>query len=283
MASLFVGILRDTTVLIRDRAPSEHRNDLGWNAARLFKRINWVPAHGAAVLQASAKVEDVFERSAEGQVDRRQRLDGLVEVTIVEAIAVCRDDSPPIRQHELVQMRDVPSGECAVDSDGDLGEGMASAHQEIPTRRLGQFFTRLPAENHAKDQPARQAPSLPDDLLARSAHRAFRPPFHHSQNSSREISRSRRRRLSACGHKPCDGWQCTATLLPERLVTLSCGDASPCRPVPKNFSRLTNSRYLSSGSDGSYAAPLDPDEFDAALGCPSRLLEEVGVPGEEGA
>lgn len=74
-----------------------------------------------------------------------------------------------------------------------------------------------------------------------------------------------------------------ATLLPERLVTLSCGDPSPCRSVPKNLSRLINSRYLSSGSDGSYAAPLDPDQFDAAVGCLSRLLEEVGVPGEQGA
>ena len=34
---------------------------------------------------------------------------------------------------------------------------------------------------------------------------AFRPAFDHAQNSSREISRSRMRRLKACGHRPCDG------------------------------------------------------------------------------
>ena len=32
-----------------------------------------------------------------------------------------------------------------------------------------------------------------------------------------------------------------------------------------------------------YAAPLDPNEFDASVGCLPRLLEEVGVTGEQGA
>src|SRR6266545_7149397 len=126
-------------------------------------------------------------------------------------------------------MRDIPPSECVVDSGGDVDEGVAGTNEEIPTRRLGQFFARLPAENDTEDQPARRVRFLPDDLLVGSAHRAFRPLFHHSQNWSREISRSRIRRLNACGQRPCDGWQCTVTLLPERLATLSCGDPSPCR------------------------------------------------------
>src|ERR1700687_3809606 len=105
---------------------------------------------------AGAKVEDVLEGSADGQVDRCHRLDGLVEVTILEAIVVCCDDPPPISQHELVQMRDVPSRECAVDSCGDLDEGMAGANQEIPTRRLRPFFAPLPLENGAEDTTARR-------------------------------------------------------------------------------------------------------------------------------
>ena len=40
--SLFIGIRADATVLIRDRAPSEHRNNLGRHNAGLFQRINWV-------------------------------------------------------------------------------------------------------------------------------------------------------------------------------------------------------------------------------------------------
>jgi len=64
------------------------------------------------------------------------------------------------------------------------------------------------------------------------------------------------RRLRACGQNPWDGWQWTATFFPDRFVTMSCGEPSPRRSVPKNFRRFTSSRYLSSGSDGSYAPRL---------------------------
>jgi len=72
-------------------------------------------------------------------------------------------------------------------------------------------------------------------------------------------------RLSASGQIPWEGWQCTATFLPDRFVILSCGAPSPARSVPKNFRRLMSSRYLSSGRDGSRSEPLEPYQLDAPV------------------
>src|SRR5213594_1843900 len=136
---------------------------------------------------------------------------------------------------ELVRMRDIPPRECAVNRGGDLPEGVGGAYQKIATGRLGHRLAGLPNEDDAEDQPTTHVRMALGGRFARRAHRALRPPLDHSQNSSRVISGSRIRRLSACGQKLCEGWQWTATLLPERLVTFSCGDPSPCRSVAKNF------------------------------------------------
>ncbi len=82
-------------------------------------------------------------------------------------------------------------------------EAVPAVDEQVASGRIDELFASLSDEDRAHDRPSmRFSTSRSPWNPAWRRHRAFRPAFDQSQKSSRLISRSRIRRLSACGQSP---------------------------------------------------------------------------------
>src|SRR2546422_151275 len=184
-----------TAILVRDRAPSEDRNDLTRYATPLLVRVSVIAQYGAAMLPTIAEVEEVGEGLAGARTDQipsHAFIDPRPGFTVFILLRVRHDDPPTIDETELVQMRSIPACEGAIDCGGEVGEGVGAAEEEIASRWIREFLSTLAQQDDAEDEVAKRLPRAGGGPLLprRRPHRGFRPPFDHCQNSSRVISRS---------------------------------------------------------------------------------------------